>query len=64
MTSPSWNFLLDSHQNNDTALCLFLSFDAADDDTIVQWTNFMGFAPGLTCDVGLTLRCAGVRLGS
>src|ERR1700693_4649911 len=34
--------LLDSVGNNDAALCLFLSFDAADDDTIVQWTEFHG----------------------
>ena len=50
MTSPSCGFSLTVSGIMMPPPCLFLSFDAADDDTIVQWTEFyMGFAPGLTC---------------
>src|SRR6478672_4065398 len=34
--------LLDGVGNDDAALCLFFAFDAADDDTVVQWTEFHG----------------------
>src|ERR1700722_7121849 len=55
--------LLDGIGNNDAALCLFLSFDAADDDTIVQWTEFHEFLSRSTSDAGRA-SCPGLRLGS
>src|SRR5208337_2562060 len=39
--------------NDDAALCLVLSFDAADDDAVVQWTEFHEFRSRLTDDAGL-----------
>ena len=34
--------------DDDAAFRLFLSFDAADDDAVVQWTEFHGFSSRLT----------------
>ena len=39
-------FLLSCVGNDDAAFRLFLAFDAADDDAVVQWTEFHGFRPG------------------
>src|SRR5271157_1712754 len=39
--------------NDDAALRLVLSCDAADDDAVVQWTEFHEFRSRLTCDAGL-----------
>jgi hypothetical protein len=36
--------------NDDAALRLFLSFDAADDDAVLQWTEFHRFRSRLTFD--------------
>src|SRR5580704_14218850 len=40
--------LLDRVGNNDAAFRLVLSFDAADDDAVVQWTEFHEFRSRLT----------------
>ena len=53
MTSPSCGFSLTVSGNDDAAFRLVLTLDTADDDTVVQWTEFHGgFARGLTCDAG------------
>ena len=54
---------LDGVGNDDAALGLFLSFDAADDDAVVQWTEFHEFRSRSTCNAGQA-NCPGARLGS
>jgi len=44
---------------DDATLGLFLSFDAADDDTVVQWTEFHGFRSRLSFDADLRRKCVG-----
>src|SRR5271165_2307321 len=39
--------------NDDAALRLVLSFDAADDVAVMQWTEFHEFRSRLACDAGL-----------
>src|ERR1700677_251655 len=55
--------LLDGVGNNDAALCLVLSFNAADDDTIVQWTEFHEFRSRLTIRCRPRATFPGIRLG-
>src|SRR3984957_4632383 len=45
-------FFLGGIGNDDAALRLVLSFSAADDDTVVQWTEFHEFRSRLTSDAG------------
>src|ERR1700722_16576313 len=45
-------FFLGGIGNDDAALRLVLSFNAADDDTVVQWTEFHEFRSRLTSDAG------------
>src|ERR1700729_2394180 len=56
-------FFLGGIGNYDAALRLVLSFNAADDDTVMQWTEFHEFRSRLTSDAGQA-SCPGVRLGS
>ena len=49
--------------NDDAALRLVLSFNAAMTMRSCKGRNFMSFAPGLTCDAGRA-SCPGLRLGS
>src|SRR5208283_3312128 len=49
--------------NDDAALRLFLSFDAADDDAVVQWTEFHEFRSRLTFRCRLSAKSPGDRLG-
>src|SRR5258708_5178228 len=56
--------LLDGVGNNDAALRLFLSFDAADDDTVVQWTEFHELRSRVDLRCRPPARYAGGPLGS
>src|SRR6202035_6113144 len=56
--------LLGGVGNDDAALRLFLSFDAADDDAVVQWTEFHGLRSrfDLRCRPHATMRWRSARV--
>src|ERR1700747_2561126 len=64
VTSPSCGFLLDGVGNNDAALRLVLPLDAADDDTIVQWTEFHGLRSRFGLQCRSQAKRPDIRLGS
>src|SRR5580658_1903751 len=55
--------LLDGVGNDDAAFRLVLTLDTADDDTVMQWTEFHEFLSRSTGDAGQA-NCPGLRLGS
>src|SRR5271169_5835194 len=55
--------LLDGVGNDDAALRLVLSFDAADDDAVVQWTELHGLHSRFDLRCRSRARRPGVRLG-
>ena len=52
-----------SASTTDAVLRLALALDPADDDTVVQWTEFHEFRSRSTSDAGRA-SCPGLRLGS
>src|SRR3984957_5731915 len=58
--------LLDGVGNDDAALRLFLSFNAADDDAVVQWTEFHGLRSrfDLRCRPHAKMRWRSARVSS
>src|ERR1700731_3160909 len=64
MISPSCGFSLTVSGIMMPPLRLVLALDAADDDTVVQWTEFHGLRSRFDLRCRLPARYAGVRLGS